>query len=47
MEQTISKVSIIVKIRNKLGYIKTGYSRDRIDYIRLLDLLILELFKLL
>ena len=34
-----------MEIRNKLGYIKTGRSRNRIDYIRPLDLLILEPFK--
>jgi hypothetical protein len=46
-ERTVSKVSITAEIKNKLGCIKTGRSRDRIDYIRPLDLLILEPFKLL
>ena len=45
IERTVSKVSIIAEIRSKLGRIKTGRSRDRIDYIRPLDFLILEPFK--
>ena len=45
IKQTIFKASIIVEIGSKLSRIKTSCSGDRVDYIRLLDLFILELFK--
>ena len=45
IKQTVFKAFITAEIGNKLGRIKTGRSGDRIDYIRPLDLLILEPFK--